>query len=165
MISNVMNAYNRVQGILNRLSNIDEEFYHKFYSQVTSLTNPSSWVKNYSEEYFKLSEGIEKEAKKTVENLKISADDITDSGRILEQLADNASSANGRNAIMQAGNEFLGFMGGELTKMRTLLVEQTKSYLDYAERERTIQDAAAAVIKKDIENWNEPEKIDVDIEW
>jgi P-type conjugative transfer protein TrbJ len=165
MINNVMNAYNQVQGILNRLSNLDEEFYNKFYSQITNLTNPYSWATNYSEEYFKLSEAMEAEAKRTVESLKISADDITDSGRILEQLANNAGTASGRNAIMQAGNEFLGFIGGELTKVRALMAEQTKSYLDYAERERTIQDAAAAVIKKDIENWKAPEKINVDIAW
>jgi P-type conjugative transfer protein TrbJ len=165
MINTTMNAYNRVQGLLNRLSNIDEEFYNKFYSTVSDLTNPSGWVKNYSGEYFKLSEGMEKEAKKTVESLKISADDITDSGEMLEKLADNAGTADGRNAIMQASNEFLGFIGGELVKTRALLTEQTKSYLDYAERQRTIQDAAAGVLKRDIENWPAPEKKNVEFNW
>jgi P-type conjugative transfer protein TrbJ len=165
MITTVMNAYNRAQGILNRLSNLDEEFYNKFYSTVSDLSNPSGWVKNYSSEYFKLSEGMEKEAKHTVESLKISADDITDSGKLLEKLADNASSADGRNAILQAGNEFLGFMGGELVKVRSLLTEQTKSYLDYAERQRTIQDAAADVLRNDIESWLPPEKNYVEFNW
>jgi P-type conjugative transfer protein TrbJ len=165
MVSTVMNAYNRAQGILNRLSNLDEEFYNKFYSTVSDLTNPSGWVKNYSSEYFKLSEGMEKEAKRTAESLKISADDITDSGKILEKLGDNASSAEGRNAILQASNEFLGFMGGELVKVRTLLAEQTKSYLDYAERRRTIEDAAADVLRRDIENWPTPEKTHVEFDW
>jgi P-type conjugative transfer protein TrbJ len=164
-VNTVMNAYNRTQGILNRLSNLDEEFYNKFYSTVSDLSNPSGWVKNYSAEYFKLSEGMEKEAKRTTESLKVSADDITDSGEMLEKLADNASSADGRNASLQAGNEFLGFMGGELVKVRTLLAEQTKSYLDYAERERTIEDAAAEVLKRDIENWPTPEKKDVEFDW
>jgi P-type conjugative transfer protein TrbJ len=165
MIGTVMNAYNKTQGLLNRLSNLDEEFYNRFYSTVSDLTNPSGWVKNYSEGYFKLSENMEKEAKRTVESLKISADDITDSGKLLEELADNASSADGRNAILQAGNEFLGFMGGELVKVRALLSEQTKSYLDYAERQRTIQDAAADVLKNDIENWQPPEKNYVEFDW
>jgi P-type conjugative transfer protein TrbJ len=165
MINTAMNAYNRVQGILNRLSNIDEEFYNKFYSAVSDLSNPSGWVKNYSAEYFKLSEGMEKEAERTVESLKVSAEDITDSGKMLEKLAENAGSAEGRNAIMQASNEFLGFMGGELVKVRTLLAEQTKSYLDYAERQRTIQDAEAEVLKRDIENWRTPEKTHVEFDW
>jgi P-type conjugative transfer protein TrbJ len=165
MISTAMNAYNQVQGILNRLSNLDEEFYNTFYSTVSDLSNPSGWVKNYSVEYFRLSEGMEKEAKRTVENLKVSADDITDSGKMLEKLADSANSADGRNAILQASNEFLGFIGGELIKTRTLLTEQTKSYLDYAERQRTIQDAAADVLKRDIENWQAPDKTNVEFDW
>ena len=165
MINTVMNAYNRVQGILNRLSNIDEEFYNKFYSTVSDLSNPSGWIKNYSAEYFKLSEGMEKEAKKTAESLKVSADDITDSGEMLEKLAENASTAEGRNAILQASNEFLCFMGGEFVKVRPLLAEQTKSYLDYAERQRTIEDAAAEVLKRDIENWRTPERKDVEFDW
>jgi P-type conjugative transfer protein TrbJ len=165
LIGTVMNAYNKVQGILNRLSNIDEEFYNKFYSTVSDLSNPSGWIKNYSAEYFKLSESMEKEAEKTVESLKISADDITDSGEMLEKLADNASTADGRNASLQASNEFLGFVGGELLTVRALLVEQTKSYLDYAERQRTIQDAAEEVLKRDIENWQTPEKKNVEFDW
>jgi P-type conjugative transfer protein TrbJ len=112
-----------------------------------------------------MSESMEKEAKKTAESLKISADDITDSGEMLEKLSDNANSADGRNAIMQAGNEFLGFLGGEMVKVRALLSEQTKSYLDYAERQRTIQDASAAVLEKDIKNWKSPEKTNVEFQW
>ena len=165
MISSVMNAYNKVQGVLNRLSNIDEEFYNRFYSTISDLKNPSGWVKNYSDSYFKMSENMEKEAKRTVESLKVSADDITDSGKLLEKLADNASSADGRNAILQASNEFLGFMGGELVKVRSLLTEQTKSYLDYAERQRTIQDAAADVLRQDIENWQSPTRNYVEFDW
>jgi conjugal transfer/entry exclusion protein len=84
---------------------------------------------------------------------------------MLEKLGENAGSAEGRNAIMQASNEFLGFMGGELVKVRTLLTEQMKSYLDYAERRRTIEDAAADVLKRDIENWRTPEKTHVEFDW
>jgi hypothetical protein len=56
-------------------------------------------------------------------------------------------------------------MGGELVKVRSLLTEQTKSYLDYAERQRTIQDAAADVLKQDIQNWQPPEKHYVEFDW
>ena len=96
---------------------------------------------------------MEKQAKKTLESLKISAEDINDSSKLLEDLANNASSASGRNAIMQASNELLGFMGGELIKVRTLLAEQTKTYLDYAERQRTIDDAAQERMRRDLEKW------------
>jgi P-type conjugative transfer protein TrbJ len=158
MIQGVMNAYNRMQGILGKLSNLDDEFRQKFYSALNSGSGAaaSAWVKNYANEYFRLSEALEQEAKQTLENLKISADDITDSARLLNDLSSNAASATGRNAILQAGNELLGFMGGELIKTRTLMAEQTKTYLDYAERQRSKEDAAADVWRKDLEKWQTP---------
>ena len=166
-IKNVMSVYNKVQGILGKLSNIDEEFRNKFFSAIKSgnVGGASAWVKNYAKEYFTLAEGIEREAKQTLENLKVSADDITDSSKILEELASNASSATGRNSILQAGNELLSFVGGELVKTRTLLTEQTKTYLDYAERQRSIEDAAADVWRKDMEKWKTPSHSSVVWEW
>jgi P-type conjugative transfer protein TrbJ len=154
-IRNIIGSYNKMDGILGKLSNIDEDFYDRFYSAKESGAGGTSagWIKNYSEEYFKLSEALEEQAKKTVESLKVSADDITDSSKLLETLSKNAASATGRNAILQAGNELLGFMGGELVKTRTLMTEQTKTYLDYAERERSIQDAAADFMRKDLDKW------------
>ena len=166
-IKSVMNVYNKVQGILGKLSNIDEEFRNKFFSAIKSgnVGGASAWVKNYAKEYFTLAEGIEREAKQTLENLKVSADDITDSSKILEELASNASSATGRNSILQAGNELLSFVGGELVKTRTLLTEQTKTYLDYAERQRSIEDAAADVWRQDMEKWKTPSHSSVVWEW
>jgi P-type conjugative transfer protein TrbJ len=166
-IQNVINVYNRVQGILGKLSNIDDEFRNKFYSAINSGsgTAASAWVKNYAEEYFRLSEALEEEAKLTLESLKVSADDITDSSKILKDLSSNASSATGRNAILQAGNELLGFMGGELVKTRTLLAEQTKTYLDYAERLRSKEDAAADVWRRDLEKWQMPSHTPVEWTW
>jgi P-type conjugative transfer protein TrbJ len=166
-IQNVMNTYNRVQGILGKLSNLDEEFQNKFYSAIRSGSGSqaSMWVKNDATEYFQLSEALEQEAKQTLESLKVSADDITDASDLLERLSSNASSASGRNAILQAGNELLGFMGSELVKTRTLMVEQTKSYLDYAERQRSKEDAAADVWRRDLEKWQTPSHTPVEWTW
>jgi P-type conjugative transfer protein TrbJ len=166
-IQNVINAYNRVQGILGKLSNIDDEFRDKFYSAINSGSGSaaSMWVKNYAAEYFRLSEALEQEAKQTLESLKVSADDITDSSKILKDLSSNAGSATGRNAILQAGNELLGFMGGELVKTRALLAEQTKTYLDYAERLRSKEDAAADVWRRDLEKWQMPSHTPVEWTW
>ena len=166
-IQNVMNAYNRVQGILARLSNIDDQFYERFYSATKSGNTgaASAWVKNYANEYFRLSEALEQEAKKTLESLKVSANDITDSSKVLDELASNASSATGRNSILQAGNEIMRFMGGELLKVRTLLVEQTKTYIDYAERQRSKEDAAADVWRQDLEKWQTPSHNPVEWTW
>jgi P-type conjugative transfer protein TrbJ len=166
-IQNVMGVYNKVQGILGKLSNLDEEFRNKFYSALKSgnVGGASAWVKDYAKEYFNLSEAIEREAKQTLESLQVSANDITDSSKLLEKLSSNASSANGRNSILQAGNELLSFMGGELIKTRTLMVEQTKSYLDYAERQRSKEDAAADVWRKDLEKWKNSSHSPVEWSW
>ena len=174
-INKVMNTYNQVQGILGRLSNLDEEFYNMFYSAlqgggggaggVASGDSESKWLKNYSEEYYELSRGMEKQAKKTLESLKVSAEDINDSAQLLEDLSENASSADGRNAILQAGNEFLGFIGGEIVKLRTLMTEQTKTYLDYAERQRTLEDVAQERLKKDLENMTDSSHTPVKWSW
>jgi P-type conjugative transfer protein TrbJ len=166
-IQKVMGVYNKVQGILGKLSNIDEEFRNKFFSAIKSgnVSGASAWVKDYAKEYFNLAEAIEQEAKQTLENLKVSADDITDASGILEELSSNASSATGRNSILQAGNELLSFMSGELIKTRTLLVEQTKTYLDYAERQRSKEDAAADVWRQDLEKWKNPSHSSVEWQW
>ena len=163
-IKSVMDAYNKVQGVLGRLSNIDEEFYNKFYSSLNGGT-AQDWIENYSEQYFKLSETLEKEAEKRIRSLKLSADDITDSAKTLEKLAGNANSTKGRNATLQATNEFLGFMSGELVKTRALMLEQTKSYIDYAERQRTVEDAAADVWRKDLDKWQTPSHTPVTYSW
>lgn len=162
-IKKVMGAYNQVQGVLGKLSNIDEEFYNTFYSAIQA--EESSWMTNYSEQYYELSKQMEKQAKETIKSLKLSAEDIDDSSKLLNDLAKNASTAKGRNAIMQASNELLGFMGGELLKVRTLMLEQTKTYLDYAERKRTVDDAAVEKVRKDIGKIKMPTSKPVDFEW
>ena len=155
--------FRSVQGVLGKLSNIDEEFYNTFYSAMQA--EESSWMTNYSEQYYELSKQMEKQAKETIKSLKLSAEDIDDSSKLLNDLAKNASTAKGRNAIMQASNELLGFMGGELLKVRTLMLEQTKTYLDYAERKRTVDDAAVEKVRKDIGKIKMPTSKPVDFEW
>ena len=153
MIKKVMGLYNQFQGILARLSNLDEEFYNKFYSALSA--EESKWLTNYSEQYYEMSQEMEKKAQKTLESLKVSAEDINDSSGILEQLSNNASSAGGRNAIMKAGNELLSFMNGEMLKTRTMIAEQTELYLRYEERKRTMEDAATEIWRKDLEKWKD----------
>jgi P-type conjugative transfer protein TrbJ len=167
MVRNVMGAYNQVQGLLHRLSNVDNEFYRLFQTKIADLQNPysSEWVHNYSETYYQMSEKMEEKAQETIESLKVSADDVTDSGEMLNQLAENAGTAEGRNEILQAGNDFLGFLGGELVKMRALLLEQSNMYLQYMERERALQDAAADIARDDLEKWEEPVEMEGSFNW
>jgi P-type conjugative transfer protein TrbJ len=157
-VSRIIAAYNRVDGLLARLANLDDEFYSRFYSATDSVARGSNygWTRNYAQEYYNLSLAMEKKAKDISSSLNVTAEDIHDSSRLLEDLSQSAASAEGRNAILQAGNDLAGFMSGELIKIRALQAEQTKTYLDYAERRRTREDAAADVVKKDLEKWKVP---------
>jgi P-type conjugative transfer protein TrbJ len=155
-VSRIMGIYNRMNGLLANLSNLDDEFYNRFYStsQAVKYGADYGWSTNFSGEYYKLSMAMEEKAKQVSESLGVSAEDINDSSKLLETLSENAATADGRNAILQAGNDLMGFMGGELVKIRALQAEQTKTYLTYAERQRTLEEAEAAIvtesIKKDI---------------
>jgi P-type conjugative transfer protein TrbJ len=151
-VGRVMNIYNRMDGLLANLSNLDDEFYRRFYSSAESakLGLEYGWIRNYSNEYYGLSVAMEKKAKNVAESLGVTAEDINDSSKLLEELNQNAASAEGRNAILQAGNDLTGFMSGELVKIRALQAEQTKTYLTYAERQRTLEEAEAAKVADDI---------------
>ena len=45
------------------------------------------------------------------------------------------------------------------------MLEQTKSYIDYAERQRTVEDAAADVWRKDLDKWQTPSHTPVTYSW
>lgn len=162
-VAAAINAYNTSQRILARLSNIDQEFYSRFYSEWAG--SKEEWIENYAEKYYELSVEIDEEAERRLKSLKITADDIDDSNKLLEKLNANSDGAEGRNALVKAGNEFMAFMSGELVKMRTLVAEQTKVYLDYAERNRAAEDAAFDLIQDDVEKWKAPVKINVEYDW
>jgi P-type conjugative transfer protein TrbJ len=152
-VGKIMGVYNKMHGLLANLSNLDDEFYNKFYSATQALKHGMDygWSTNFADEYYNLSVAMEEKAKQISESLGVTAEDINDSSKLLEKLSENASSAEGRNAILQAGNDLMGYMGGELTKIRALQAEQTKTYLTYAERQRTLEEAEAAVVTESIQ--------------
>jgi P-type conjugative transfer protein TrbJ len=150
-VSKVVGVYNRTNGLLANLSNLDDDFYSKFYSAQNKLENGGAWKKNFSSEYYGLSVRMDDKTEKVLESLGVTGADITDSSEILEKLSENAASAEGRNAILQAGNDLMGFMNGELIKIRALQAEQTETYLTYAERRRTLEEAEAAFVTDSIQ--------------
>ncbi|MDR0580532.1 MAG: P-type conjugative transfer protein TrbJ, partial [Holosporaceae bacterium] len=119
-VSKIVGVYNRANGLLANLSNLDDEFYSKFYSAKNALKNSGAWIKNFSSEYYGLSVRMDEKTEKVLESLGVTGADITDSSKVLEKLSENAASAEGRNAILQAGNDLMGFMNGELIKVRAL---------------------------------------------
>jgi P-type conjugative transfer protein TrbJ len=157
-VGRIIGVYNRVDGLLANLANLDDEFYSRFYSATDSVARGSNygWTKNYAQEYYNLSLAMGKKAKDISSSLNVTAEDINDSSRLLGDLSQSAAGAEGRNAILQAGNDLMSFMGGELIKIRALQAEQTKTYLTYAERYWTLEDSTADLVKKDLEKWQIP---------
>jgi P-type conjugative transfer protein TrbJ len=153
-VGEIIGVYNKMNGLLANLANLDDEFYSHFYSAKNSAQlgrGENTWTENFAQEYYKLSVAMEEKAEQISESLGVTAGDINDSSKLLEELSQNAESAEGRNAILQAGNDLMGFMSGELVKIRALQAEQTKTYLTYAERQRTLEEAEAAKVTESIQ--------------
>lgn len=146
-LQQVMNIYNQYQGLLHRMANLDDAFY------VFSEGSASDWIENFAERYHTFSQEMAEYAERTLEDLGIFAENIRDGARVLEQLVRKADTADGQNQLLQAGNGFLAYIGQQLLEIQAILSKQLESYIIYAERERALQDAAAAVIRDDIQNW------------
>jgi P-type conjugative transfer protein TrbJ len=151
-IKKIMGLYNKVNGLLGKLSNLDEELFNQFYSSARALEGDlkSGWHTNFSEEYYKVSVSMEKKAQEVAESLGVTGLDIKDSSEILEELGENATSSESRNALLQGANELLTFMSGEMIKVRALQAEQTATYLTYMERARTLEEAERTYVMETI---------------
>jgi P-type conjugative transfer protein TrbJ len=152
-IGRVIGMYNRANGLLANLANFDEEFYNKFHSSWESgkLGSDYGWGTNFAQQYYELSVLMEKRATETAKSLGVTAEDINDSSKMLEELSKNAETAEGRNHLLQAGNEFMGFMSGELVKIRALQSQQTMTYLSYLERQRILEEEKAKKVSDSIQ--------------
>jgi hypothetical protein len=187
-INQAVTAHNRSQGPRDTLSRADAEFYGKFYTSATS----GNWGIQYSSEAARLSGNMEQKVRNTLTDLNSSASDIDTSLKQAVSLLTNARnsttarSANrgplvpedistygwgqnpqgrSRNALLQAANETLGFVGGEIVKTRALLLEQIKSDIEYEERRRAREDGMAAALALEIANWPAAPAAELEYQW
>jgi hypothetical protein len=187
-INQAVTTHNRSQGPRDKLSRADAEFYGKFYTSITS----GNWGTQYSSEASRLSGNMEQKVRNSLTGLNASASDIDTSLRQAASLLTNARnsttarSANrgplvpedistygwgqnpqgkSRNALLQAVNETLGFVGGEIVKTRALLLESELVKIEYEERRRAREDGMAAALALEIANWPAEPAVKLEYQW
>ena len=136
--SSVKGIIDKTRGIAYNLSNIDEELKRRFksYGDLASLSR----VSDFSSEYRQIVDTQMETVRSTMEAISVSFEElVNDDASALKELQKKASTANGRNELIQATNQLLGFLAEDSMKLRQLQMMQaqmTGTALE-AERART----------------------------
>jgi P-type conjugative transfer protein TrbJ len=145
-IKGVIGVYSKVKGIIDKtkglaysLSNLDEELKRRFksYTDLSALSN----VSDLSAEYKSVVETQMETVRNTMEAIGVSMEELmTDDASALEELQKKASTAKGRNELIQATNQLLGFLAEDAMKLRQLQMMQAQMAGTALEAERTRDD-------------------------
>jgi P-type conjugative transfer protein TrbJ len=161
LFRNVKGIYSKVKGIIDRtqglaynLANMDEELKRRFrsYADMSSL----SLVSDFSSEY-KAIVGTQMETvRSTMEAIGVSFEElVNDDASALKELQQKASSATGRNELIQATNQMLGFMAEDAMKLRQLQMMQAQMAGTAYEAERARSDLSNKRIESFFKRGNE----------
>jgi len=132
----VKSIINKTQGLAYNLSNIDEEMKRRFksYSDLSKLTT----VEDFSSEYRKIVETQTETVRTTMEAIGVSFEELVrDDTSALQELQRKASSAQGRNELIQGTNQLLGFLAEDALRLRQLQMMQAQMAGTAYEAERT----------------------------
>ena len=145
-IKSIVGVYSKVKGIIDKtkgliynLANMDEELKRRFrsYTDMNSL----SLVSDFSSEYRKIVGTQMETVRSTMEAIGVSFEELTnDDSSALQELQQKASSAKGRNELIQATNQLLGFMAEDAMKLRQLQMMQAQMAGTAYEAERARSD-------------------------
>jgi len=132
LFRDVKGVYSKIKGIIDRtkglaynLANLDEELKMRFrsYGDMASLTR----VSDFSSEYRKIMDTQMETVKNTMEAISVSFEElVNDDASALAELQSKASSARGRNELIQATNQLLGFLAEDAMKLRQLQMMQAQ---------------------------------------
>jgi P-type conjugative transfer protein TrbJ len=152
--SKVKGIIDRTQGLAYNLANMDEELKRRFksYSDMNSLT----LVGDFSDEYRKIVGTQMETVRSTMEAIGVSFEELVDDdASALKELQQKASSANGRNELIQATNQLLGFMAEDAMKLRQLQMMQAQMAGTAYEAERSRSDLSNKRIESFFKRGNE----------
>jgi P-type conjugative transfer protein TrbJ len=146
LFRNVKGVYSKVKGIIDKtrglvynLANMDEELKRRFksYSDLSSI----SQISDFSSEYRNIVDTQMETIRSTMEAIGVSFEElVNDDASALEELQHKASSAEGRNELIQATNQLLGFMAEDAMKLRQLQMMQAQMAGTAYEAERARSD-------------------------
>jgi P-type conjugative transfer protein TrbJ len=146
LFRDVKSIYSKVKGIIERtrglaynLSNLDEEMKRRFksYSDLGSLSR----VQDFSSTYREIVGTQMETVRSTMEAIGVSFEElVNDDASALKELQQKASSAKGRNELIQATNQMLGFLAEDAMKLRQLQMMQAQMAGTAYEAERARSD-------------------------
>ncbi|MDR1508703.1 MAG: P-type conjugative transfer protein TrbJ [Synergistaceae bacterium] len=161
LFRDVKGIYSKVKGIIDQtkglaynLSNLDEELKRRFksYGDMSALSR----VSDFSSEYRNIVGSQMETVRSTMEAIGVSMEElVTDDASALEELQNKASSAKGRNELIQATNQLLGFLAEDAMKLRHLQMMQAQMAGTAYEAERARGDLSDRRIEAFFKRGNE----------
>jgi P-type conjugative transfer protein TrbJ len=137
--SSIKGVINKTKGIAYNLSNLDEELKRRFksYGDMSSLER----VTDFSSEYRSIVGAQMETVRSTMEAIGVSFEElVNDDALALAELQRKASSAKGRNELIQGTNQLLGFLAEDAMKLRQLQMMQAQMAGTAYEAERARSD-------------------------
>jgi P-type conjugative transfer protein TrbJ len=138
----VKGIYTKVKGIIDKtkglaynLANLDEELKRRFkgYADLSNI----SQVSDFSSEYRNIVGTRMETVRSTMEAIGVSMEElINDDASALKELQKKANTAKGRNELIQATNQILGFLAEDAMKLRQLQMMQSQMAGTVYEAER-----------------------------
>jgi P-type conjugative transfer protein TrbJ len=146
LFRDVKQSYSKVKGIIDttkwlayNLSNLDEELRNRFksYADMSNISTVSGFVN----EYRNIVDTQMETVRSTMEAIGVSFEElVNDDASALKELQSKASSAKGRNELIQATNQLLSFMDEDAMKLRQLQMMQAQMAGTAYEAERARED-------------------------
>jgi len=142
------------KGLAYNLSNMDEELKRRFksYADMSDISTASGFVS----EYRNIVDTQMETVRSTMEAIGVSFEElVNDDASALKELQSKASSAKGRNELIQATNQLLGFMAEDAMKLRQLQMMQAQMAGTAYEAERAREDLSRRRIEAFFKRGNE----------
>jgi P-type conjugative transfer protein TrbJ len=133
---------------------MDEELKRRFksYSELSSLSR----VEDFSSTYREIVDTRMETVRSTMEAIGVAFDELThDDASALEEIQKKAGSAKGRNELIQATNQILGFLAEDAMKLRQLQMMQAQMAGTAYEAERAQGDLSNKRLESFFKRGNE----------
>ena len=160
-IKSIVGVYSKVKGIIDRtkglaynLANMDEELKRRFksYADLGSLSR----VEDFSSTYREIVGTQMETVRSTMEAIGVAFDELTnDDASALEEIQKKAGTAKGRNELIQATNQILGFLAEDAMKLRQLQMMQAQMAGTAYEAERARSDLSNKRLESFFKRGNE----------
>jgi P-type conjugative transfer protein TrbJ len=146
LFRDVRGIYTKIKGIIDttrglayNLANLDEELKRRFksYADLSGI----SQISDFSSEYRNIAGTRMETVRSTMEAIGVSMEElVNDDASALKELQQKANTARGRNELIQATNQLLGFLAEDAMKLRQLQMMQSQMAGTVYEAERAQQE-------------------------